>query len=420
MGGNWSRDTALDPSTADQHKRIMMRVFDQLIETYGNDSGTIHVYMWTKPFDFIKRPFDRHKVVDFTLDHQNFATVEIDKLWVGCEYTIYPLSRYIRLNDEKIKHLEYVGSKQFFRGNLSSAPAHFANIAVQTMLNFGGYNFLVNNCQDYVDTYLDNIELDGFNNRRQNIEERHPNYHTDYGKIVYFYSGLILCMFCFAAVLFVLFLPWQAGEPLEIYRHSYSIPAVLQCIFMLQVAMVCLVAATAILRSIVKRNVRTGYELFSYYVTGSELTSLVTLVMICIVHMYNRNIIFFCEWHMILIFWISVGDSIPMLSCLQTISTIIREYNSSGFQGLNWSNNPAIWILIVLPKQATTARTPRYLVCLACLRVCTFFLPAYEYVYEHGLLEEAKDLLHLHHYLFVLKITFPFLTLINITIISIF
>jgi hypothetical protein len=412
-----------DPNEADEKTQKMMTEFDQLTEIYGNDSSTLHVYTWINPFDPINRPLievvDRHKVVYFTLDHQNFATVELCMKCINKEkYTIYPHSQHIPPNEEKIQQMEYVGSKQFSTGNLSSAPAHFVNIAVQTMLKFGGYNFFVNNCQDYVDTYLDNIGLDvSVNDRRQNTEERHPNYYTDYGKIVYFCYCLILCVFFLAMPLCILILPWQAGGPSE--SHQHSMPAVLQCIFMLQVAMVCLVSTTAILRSIVRRNVRIGYELFSYYVTGSELTSLATLVMICIVHMYNRNIILFCEWQSILIYWILFGDCehplfrsmSPIHNCvimLQTINTIILENKSYGFPVLSWSNNPAIWILIAFPKQLSTTgqTTLRYVLCLNCLRICAAFLPAYELVYEDELLGKAENL-DVHRCLEALRIISP-------------
>jgi hypothetical protein len=417
MGGIWSYDTALDPNTANEHTQRMMRNFDRLVAIYGNDSGTVYVYTWTKPFDLCYRPLDRHEVVYFTLDRQNFVTVELCKRDVvnGIGYTIYPDSRYFEpLNDEKIRRLEYVGSKRFSRGNLSAAPAHFVNIAVQTMLNFGGYNFLVNNCQDYVDTYLDNIGLDGFNNvnRRQNIEERHPNYYTDYGKIVHFYACLISCVF-FVAVAVYLILPWQAGGPSEIHQHS--MPAVIKFIFMLLVTMVFFVGATAIIRSIVKRNVRTGYVLFSYYVTNTEITSLLTLIMICIMHIYNRNIILFYNWHLVLLSWVYIADSghnflRPMAPIfryapmLQTIGMIVYDY-FRGFLALSWSCNPAIWILIAFPKQlSTTGQTTRHLAGLVFLSISVTLLYYVERKFEErsGKFENLRSnhviLTHLNTY----------------------
>ena len=380
MGGNWSYDTALDSTTADQHTRRMMSVFERLIKIYGQDSGTIHVYTWTKSFDIFKRPLDCHKVVDFTLDHRNFVTVEFCKRWIKREYTIYPDSRDIPLNDEQIGRLEYVGSKQFF--DLSSAPAHFVDIAVQTMLDFGDYDHLVNNSQDYVDTYLDNIGLDRY----------YPNYYTDYGKIAkqFFYAGLVFC----------LILLWLAGEPSEI--HQYSMPTVIRLInfvskfiLMLLATMVYIIARIAILKSIVRRNVRTGYELFSYCLTNSELISRVALIMICIMHMYNGNIISFYNWRLVLLSWVYIADTgynvlRPMASIfryvpmLQTIGMVVYEY-FYGLMVLSWSYNPAIWILIAFPKELSTTgptETIKHWACLCLLSISVALLYSYERMYE--------------------------------------
>ena len=365
MGGNWSCSTALRPDTVDQHTRKIKQGFDKLIEDYDynapNDSDTLtfHVYTWIKPFHLIERPLDRHKVVDFTLDHQEFATVELQKCFIGSNYTIYPESKIISPTEEKIKCLEYVGCKQYSRENSSLATDYLARTAVNTMLEFGDYNFLFNNCQDYVDKYLGNIDLNELNNvsRRRNDEHRirAPNYYTDLGRFLKRSYDFVWNMFIFVPSLYV-FLPAKESRGVS---KSYDTPTSFNYMFMVLVLLICSVSAAAILRGLVKRNVKEGYDIFSYYVSNSNGLSLLTMLMICVMYMYKSEKQLFLFWY------VCFGQCVGTLSGSQitariapfhAINAIIFEYCNSDGSLFSWHKNPAVWILIVFPKKPPTTR----------------------------------------------------------------